>query len=58
MEHWRGVLNENKLRVFDFDDTLVQTDAMIILYRADGETIEQSPGEWAVYNPQKGDEFD
>jgi hypothetical protein len=58
MENWRGLLNENKLRVFDFDDTLVQTDSKIILYKASGETIEQTPGEWAVYKPEKGDEFD
>jgi hypothetical protein len=58
MENWRKLLNENKLRVFDFDDTLVQTDSKIILYTASGETIEQTAGEWAVYEPQKGDEFD
>ena len=58
MESWRGLLNEYKLRVFYFDDTLVQTDSMIILNKANGETIEQTPGEWAVYKPEKGDEFD
>ena len=58
MENWRQLLNENKLRIFDFDDTLVQTDSKIILHKSNGETIEQTPGDWAVYEPQKGDEFD
>jgi hypothetical protein len=58
METWRKLLSEEKLRVFDFDDTLAQTDSMIVLHRADGTTVEQSPGEWAVYTPQGGDEFD
>jgi len=56
-ENWRKYLNEEKLRVFDFDDTLAQTDSMIVLRKADGTTVEQSPGEWAVYTPQDGDEF-
>jgi len=58
MENWRQYLNEEKLRVFDFDDTLAATDSKIILHKASGETIEQDPGEWAVYTPQEGDEFD
>jgi len=57
-EYIRGILNENKLRVFDFDDTLAITDSMIILNKASGEQIRQTPGEWAVYKPQPGDEFD
>jgi len=58
MENWRKYLNEEKLRVFDFDDTLAVTDSKIILHKADGETIEQTPGEWAIYIPQQGDKFD
>jgi len=58
LESWRKYLNEEKLRVFDFDDTLAQTDSMIILHKAGGTTVEQTPGEWAVYAPQSGDEFD
>lgn len=57
-EYIREILSENKLRVFDFDDTLAITDSMIILNKASGEQIRQSPGEWAVYKPQPGDEFD
>jgi hypothetical protein len=58
MENWRKLLNENKLRVFDFDDTLVQTDSTVVLHKANGEVVEQTPGEWAVYKPERGDEFD
>jgi len=57
MESWRRHLNEDKLRVFDFDDTLAQTDAKIVLHKASGETLEQTPGEWAIYKPEPGDEF-
>ena len=52
------MLTERKLRVFDFDDTLAMTDSMIILNKASGETIEQTPAEWSIYKPVKGDEFD
>ena len=58
LENWRKYLNESKLRVFDFDDTLAMTDSMIILNKASGEQIKQTPGEWAVYKPEPGDEFD
>ena len=58
LTEWRKFLNENKLRVFDFDDTLAKTDAKIILTKADGSVELQTPGEWAVYKPEEGDEFD
>jgi len=57
-EYIQASLNERKLRVFDFDDTLAVTDSMIILNKASGETLEQTPAEWAVYKPVEGDEFD
>jgi hypothetical protein len=57
-EYIREILSENKLRVFDFDDTLAVTDSMIILTKATGEQIKQTPGEWATYTPEPGDEFD
>ena len=58
MENWRKLLSEGKLRVFDFDDTLAYTDSKIILRKASGKTIEMTPGSWAVYEPEEGDEFD
>lgn len=45
------------LYVTDFDDTLAMTDANVILVR-NGERITMTPSEFAVYNPQKGDQFD
>ena len=61
-ESWRRytskVVSENKLSVFDFDDTLAKTGSKILLTKADGTRLEQSPGEWAVYEPEPGDKFD
>jgi hypothetical protein len=61
-ESWRKYtsepISENKLRVFDFDDTLAKTGSKILLTRANGEVIEQSPGEWAIYEPAPDDQFD
>lgn len=45
------------LFVSDFDDTLARTDAKVILIRGD-ERTEMDPAEFAVYEPQKGDQFD
>ena len=40
---------ENKLRIFDFDDTLVTTDSKVRVKTADGKTLVLTPGEYAVY---------
>ena len=45
------------LFVSDFDDTLAQTDAMIIVTN-NGRQREMDPAEFAVYEPQEGDQFD
>jgi hypothetical protein len=47
-----------KLRVFDFDDTLVQTKSNIYITHKDGKKSTLTPGEYAVYEPKEGDEFD
>jgi len=47
-----------KLRVFDFDDTLVQTKSFIYIKHKDGKKSKLTPGEYAVYEPKKGDDFD
>lgn len=49
---------EKKLRVFDFDDTLVKTGSMIHVTSGNGDTFDLTPGEYAVYAPQPGDQFD
>jgi hypothetical protein len=56
-ENWRGFLIESKLRVFDFDDTLATTDALVILTLADGSTTEQTPAEFAVYELGPGESY-
>jgi len=57
-ENWRKYINEAKLRVFDFDDTLAHTDAKVMLYKSDGSTQILSPAEYAVYEPEPEDQFD
>lgn len=47
-----------KLRVFDFDDTLVHVKAMIGITHKDGSKEKLTPAEYAVYDPQPGDKFD
>lgn len=46
-----------KLRVFDFDDTLVKTDSYIYITHADGSKSKLEPEEYAIYEPREGDEF-
>lgn len=47
-----------KLYVFDFDDTLVKTDALVKITTARGKTFFLSPREFATYNPRPGDVYD
>jgi hypothetical protein len=47
-----------KLRVFDFDDTLVKTKSFIYVTHGDGKKSKLTPGEYAVYEPKPDDEFD
>jgi hypothetical protein len=52
-------LSEKRLRIFDFDDTLVITDAKIFVNNIlTGKNFILSPGEFAVYEKNEGDEFD
>lgn len=60
MRNFRSV-NESRqrsLRVFDFDDTLVKTDAVVWLTTAEGQDIPMSSSEYAMYRPKDGDVFD
>ena len=45
------------LSIFDFDDTLVKTNSKIYVTR-NGKQTALTPGEFAVYEPKKDDEFD
>lgn len=47
-----------KLRVFDFDDTLVKTNSFIYVKHSDNKESKLTPGEYAVYEPKDGDQFD
>jgi len=47
-----------KLRVFDFDDTLVRTNSNIYVTHGDGKKSTMSPGEYAIYEPKSDDRFD
>ena len=47
-----------KLRVFDFDDTLVKTKSHIYVKHKDGKESKLTPGEYAVYEPKPDDQFD
>ena len=58
LERWNKFLNESKLAVFDFDDTLAVSGSKIILTKASGEVIEMTPAEYNVYAPVEGDSFD
>jgi len=49
---------DKKLRVFDFDDKLVQTKSNIYIKHKDGKESKLTPGEYAIYEPKKGDNFD
>lgn len=47
-----------KLRVFDFDDTLVKTNSHIYITHKDGKKSKLTPGEYAIYEPKEDDQFD
>lgn len=47
-----------RLIVFDFDDTLARTESYIYLTKQDGSRITLDPAEYAIYQPEPGDEFD
>ena len=49
---------DKKLRVFDFDDTLVKTTSFIYVTHADGKKQKLTPGQYAVYKERPGDVFD
>lgn len=51
-------LEVKKLRVFDMDDTLIKTNSHIYVTHQNGNVSKLTPGEYAVYKPRKGDEFD
>ena len=57
MIHLMDLLLEKKLRVFDFDDTLVKSNSKVYVNNK-GKRTTLTPGEFAIYNKRSGDEFD
>ena len=53
----KAFLLEKKLRVFDFDDTLVKSNSKVYVINK-GKRKTLTPGEFAVYKQKSGDEFD
>lgn len=51
-------MKTKKLRIFDLDDTLFETEAKVIVISTDGTRREITPAEYAVYEPQPSDTFD
>lgn len=48
----------SELHIYDFDDTLVQTDSRVYLMTPDGTRHQMTPHEYATYSPAAGDVFD
>lgn len=53
-----SIVEAKKLRVFDFDDTLVISNSKVHVTQANGKKLKLTPAEWAVYNSKPGDEYD
>ena len=53
----KDLLLEKKLRVFDFDDTLVKSNSKVYVNNNGAKTT-LTPGQFAVYKKKSGDEFD
>tara|TARA_R100000900_G_scaffold144056_1_gene127684 strand:+ start:501 stop:1025 length:525 start_codon:yes stop_codon:yes gene_type:complete len=51
------LLTEKKLRVFDFDDTLVKSNSKVYVINK-GKKKTLTPGQFAIYKQKSGDEFD
>tara|TARA_R110002110_G_scaffold38450_1_gene125406 strand:+ start:98 stop:685 length:588 start_codon:yes stop_codon:yes gene_type:complete len=58
LENWRQYLNESKLRVFDFDDTIAKSDSNIHITTDTGEEITMTPGEYATHKTNPNYEYD
>ena len=51
-------IESKKLRVFDFDETLVLTKSFIYVKTPNGKEKKLTPGEYAVYTEKPGEEYD
>ena len=51
-------LESKKLRIFDFDDTIVFTDSFIYITHTTGKKSKLTPAQYATYVPKPGDVYD
>lgn len=51
-------VESKKLRVFDFDDSLVKTNSFVYVTHSNGKLSKLTPGQYAIYNEKPGDTFD
>jgi phosphoglycolate phosphatase-like HAD superfamily hydrolase len=50
-------VESKKLRIFDFDDTLVKTNSFIYVTHRNGMKTKLSPGQYAKNDTRDGDSF-
>ena len=55
---WKSFLKESKLRVFDFDDTLVKTDASVKVTLPSGEIITLDAEQFAKHKMNSKNKYD
>ena len=55
---WRSFINESKLRVFDFDDTLAKTASKVKVTYPDGTTEDLSSEEYAEQGEALQNKYD
>jgi FMN phosphatase YigB (HAD superfamily) len=58
LENWRQYLNESKLRVFDFDDTIAKSDSKIYITTDTGKELVMTPGQYATHKVNPDYEYD
>ena len=58
LENWRKYINESKLRVFDFDDTIAKSDSNIYITTDTGEQIVMTPTEYATHKVNPDYKYD
>ena len=51
-------VESKKLRVFDFDDTLVKTTSYVYVKDSNGKERRLTPGQYAVYTEKPGETYD
>tara|TARA_B100000287_G_C20587550_1_gene762857 strand:+ start:367 stop:927 length:561 start_codon:yes stop_codon:yes gene_type:complete len=55
---WKNFLKESKLRIFDFDDTLVKTDATVKVTSPSGKVEEYTPGQFSNHKIDEKNKYD